>query len=285
MTLEVIIIVIVTIAGILAALAIRFAYSIHGWAELVGELQDENDALRADTGELCKEKLSLMIDVDDLRSENDHLKNQLDDALTAYENSEKERIRIITATTAKRIIEPAPVEPESAAARSVPEIDWTFDRLPDAPTNFYTCEPYDRFAKNSDQAILQEECFTDAHTGIRYITIDGIAYKCAAMATAYGTDIGNTFEIELECGTVERIIMADFKHDISKPSANDFGDSCVNYDGRDCINVIEFVCDMKEVDPVVKNTGTMGVLNEYGGIYGTDGNIKRITFTGRKWEP
>ena len=164
-----------------------------------------------------------------------------------------------------------------------PSKDYSYDRLPGTPTNFYTCEPYDRFAKNSDQAILQEECFTDAYTGIRYITIDGTPYKCVAMATAYGTEIGNTYEIELECGTVEHIIMADFKHDISKPSAGDFGDPCVNYDGRDCINVIEFVCDMKEVESVVKSMGTMGVLNEYGGIYGTGGNIKRITFTGRKW--
>ena len=48
MTLEVIIIVIGIIAGILAALAIRFAYSIHDWAELTEELQSENDALRAE---------------------------------------------------------------------------------------------------------------------------------------------------------------------------------------------------------------------------------------------
>lgn len=176
-------------------------------------------------------------------------------------------------------------EAEMRDESPAPAKNYSYDRLPDAPTNFYACEPYDRFAKNSDQAILQEECFTDAYTGIRCLTIDGIAYKCAAMATAYGTDIGNTYEIELECGTVEHIIMADFKHDISTPSAGDFGDPCMNYDGRDCINVIEFVCEMKEVSPVVKSMGTMGVLNEYGGIYGTDGNIKRITFTGRKWRP
>ena len=161
--------------------------------------------------------------------------------------------------------------------------DYSYDRLPDTPTNFYTCEPYDRFAKNSEQATLQEECFTDVYTGIRYITIDGKAYKCAAMATAYGTEIGNTYEIELECGTVENIILGDFKHDISTPSANDYGDPCKNYDGERCINVIEFIVDMRAIPPEVKNFGTMGILEQYGGLYGNGGNIKRITFIGRKW--
>ena len=65
MTLEVIIIVVVIIAGILAALAVRLWYDNRDWAEFAKELQNTNDALREDTSELCKEKLSLMIDVDD----------------------------------------------------------------------------------------------------------------------------------------------------------------------------------------------------------------------------
>lgn len=174
-------------------------------------------------------------------------------------------------------------EAETRDESPAPAKDYSYDRLPGAPTNFYTCEPYDRFTKNSEQAVLQEECFTDAITGIRYAVIDGQKYKCAAMATAYGTEIGNTYEIELECGTVENIILGDFKHDISTPSANDYGDPCKNYDGERCINVIEFIVDMRAIPPEVKNFGTMGILEQYGGLYGNGGNIKRITFTGRKW--
>lgn len=36
------------------------------------------------------------------------------------------------------------------------------------PTNTYRCEDYSGFSRNSEQAILQEDCFTDMETGIRY---------------------------------------------------------------------------------------------------------------------
>lgn len=281
MTLEVIIIVIVTIAGILAALAIRFAYSIHDWAELAEELQSENDALRADTGELCKEKLSLMIDVDDLRSENDHLKNQLDDALAAYENSEKERIRIITA---KHIAESEPVETEPAAARSIPEINWTFDRLPDGLTHTFRCEDFRLFASGTEQWQLQQECITDIDTGIRFYMHSGKPYLCSAMASAYGITIGSGFEVEFENGEIINVIMADFKHDITQARADDFGDPDTDYSGNPCTCVIEFVYDKKVVPRLVLLRGGM-FIERFGGLLGTGANIVRITYEGRIWKP
>lgn len=284
MTLEVIIIVIGIIAGILAALAIRFAYSIHDWAELTEELQSENDALRADTGELCKEKLSLMIDVDDLRSENDHLKNQLDDALAAYENSEKERIRISTATTAKRIIESEPAETEPAAARSIPEINWTFDRLPDGLTNTFRCEDYRLFAEGSEQWKLQRDCFTDPETGIRFYISGNKRYLCAAMASAYGITIGSGFEVEFEGGDVINVIMADFKHSIADASADDFGDPDMNYLGEPTTSVLEFVFDKQTAPKAVHDYGGMFV-EQFGGLYNAGYDIVNINFEGRIWRP
>lgn len=284
MTLEVIIIVIITIAGILTALAIRFAYSIHDWAELVGELQDENDALRADTGELCKEKLSLMIDVDDLRSENDHLKKQLDDALTAYENSEKERIRIITATTAKRIIEPEPVEPESAAVKEEKILQANAkERLPEGHTNVISGMPYTTITdKKSEQWALQLQTYTGKY-GIRcYFDGDRI-YFLAAMGSAYGRTIGDTFRVTLKCGTVMYVMLGEFKDDGTDP--NFFGHPTTHADGYDVTCVLEFIYDAEHINSKALQAGNFCNIEYFGGLHGDGGDIVRIEYLGRKWEP
>lgn len=151
-------------------------------------------------------------------------------------------------------------------------------------TNMYCCEPYDKFVVNSEQAMLQEDCFTDPQTGIRYYLLDGKKYLCAAMATAYGTEIGRTYSVHLKNGYDFDVIVADFKHDISAPRADDYGDITENYDGEAAICIIEFVVDMAFLPRVVKDAGTMSALEQFGGLYGEGGNIIRIIDTGRMWK-
>lgn len=151
-------------------------------------------------------------------------------------------------------------------------------------TNMYCCEPYDKFVVNSEQAMLQEDCFTDTQTGIRYYLLDGKKYLCAAMATAYGTEIGWTYSVHLKNGYDFDVIVADFKHDISAPRADDYGDTTENYDGAAAICIIEFVVDMAFLPRAVKDAGTMSALEQFGGLYGNGGNIVEINDTGRIWK-
>lgn len=173
-----------------------------------------------------------------------------------------------------------------------------YERLPEnIATNRYDCEGY-AFPVNTDQAILQEECYTDPETGIRYYRdYDGNIYYCAAMGTAYGIDIGRCFEVTLECGTKFGVILSDYQHPITIIDPDDFGeiylrddegniiDRLRNADGELVVHVLEFVTDMNVVPKAAIEAGGMHGLEKFGGRHGTGGNIVKIEHLGRKWKP
>ena len=138
--------------------------------------------------------------------------------------------------------------------------------------------------KNSIQYRLQEDCETNYDTGIRayYVHETKTDYYCAALGSAYSRDIGDTWHVMLACGTEFDIILAEFKDD---GTTDYFGYPDENYDDIDCTNVIEFVVDEEYMNPVVKEKGSFTALDYYGGLYGYGGNIKKMTYTGRVWEP
>lgn len=165
--------------------------------------------------------------------------------------------------------------------------------LPDIPTNTYRCEPYlvydeeneiwvDAFIAGSHQNKLQQVCHTDESTGIRYyIDENGKKWYCAALAGAFGIEIGAEYEFTLANGAVIPVIQADYKHSIINPRYDDYGDADINYDGEDCICVIEFVVDMRVIPDKVAKAGTMSALEQYGGLFGHGGNITNVVYYGR----
>ena len=157
--------------------------------------------------------------------------------------------------------------------------------LPDGHTNTYRCEDYRLFDPKSQQAALQRECFTDnLGTGIRiYMSEDELFYYCAALAGAYGTEIGHAYHIKLKCGTTLNVIMGDYKHPIDNVSPDDYGDADVNYDGQPTTSVIEFIVDMNAIPEAVRQSGTMSALGEFGGLYGDGGDIVEIKDLGKVW--
>ena len=161
------------------------------------------------------------------------------------------------------------------------------ERLPgNISTNIFRCEDYRKLnVVNSDQYKLQQECMTDLHTGIRFLCEDHDKYLCAALGTAYGITLGDAWQVTLKCGYQFNIILADFKHPIDNIDPEDFGDIDTNYDDEECINVIEFICDLRISPKKVIQAGTMSALDEFGGIYGDGANIVSIKYLGRKWEP
>ena len=157
-------------------------------------------------------------------------------------------------------------------------------RLPEGATNRFDGMDFRTITDiQSDQYKLQQECFSGIKTGIRMYDTGEEGYYCAALGTAYGTDIGDTWHVTLKNGSEFNIILAEYKHPIDNPDPNDFGDPCKNYDGEDCTNVIDFVFDGDYLPREVLIAGTFTELDFFGGKYGDGGDILKIEYTGRKW--
>lgn len=236
----------------------------HQWDE-EGERIEQ---LEADNKALITEKLQLSIKYDELYDDNV--------ALTAAIKELRQINKELMNEEAAQDISPAPAETVKATGL-LPE---------NVHTNMFRCEPY-KFAKGSQQAKLQEVCRTDPETGIRfyYEHQRSKQWFCAALAGAYGTEIGHAYTFTLANGEVIPVIMSDFKHPIDNVQSDDYGDKDVNYLGDDCLNVIEFVVDMVAIPQPVKQAGTMSALNRFGGLYRYDGDIVEVKDEGRVWRP
>ena len=229
--------------------------------------------------ELIQDKEKLLLENITLQEKNDELYSD-NVKLTAAVKEMRQIIRqnnreLMNKEAVQDIISPAPAETVKATGL-LPE---------NVHTNMFRCEPY-KFAKGSQQAMLQiEVCRTDPETGIRYCDDGQTKWLCAALAGAYGTEIGHAYTFTLANGERIPVIMSDFKHPIDNVRADDYGDVDKNYLGDDCINVIEFVVDMDAVPAEVKQAGTMSVLNMFGGLYSYDGDIADVKDEGRVWRP
>ena len=221
----------------------------------------------------------------DLTKENNELLNRLALYGEAVEKltEEKALLTDLFDEALSRIDEKSAPEPQQEEKSGTV----TSSLLPpsDISTNMFMAEPFDHFAANSEQAILQDECFTDTETGLRYIIIDRERFYCAALAGAYGIEIGKCFRFTLQNGRVLNIILADFKHPIDDPQSDDYGDICEhgNYDGMDAMCIIEFIADFAFMPKAVKDAGTYSVLPQFGGLHGKSGNIVNVEALGRKW--
>lgn len=157
------------------------------------------------------------------------------------------------------------------------------ERLPKGHTNMFMGMPFRKITdKSSDQYALQQECSTHVFSGIRIFEKEG-CYFCVALGTAYGTDIGDTWKVTLRNGSEFKIILAEYKHDITDPDPMDFGDPCHNYDEQDCTNVLEFIYAENIIPDCVLQAGTFTELDFFGGKYGDGGDIVKMEYTGRKW--
>ncbi len=179
----------------------------------------------------------------------------------------------------------------------VPEtIYYSKERLPlGVDTNRYDCEHY-IFGAGSDQRRLQSYCYTDER-GLRFYSHNGQRYYCVAMGGAYGIDIGDIWDVTLECGESFGIILSDYQHPITDVDPNDFGEIYErdiygnvvgilrNYDEEPVCHVLEFIVDMDSLHKSVKMAGTVSALKEFGGLYGDGGNIIDIKYKGRAWQP
>ena len=168
--------------------------------------------------------------------------------------------------------------------RTAPEANKLLkERLPYGMTNTLRFMDYRKITdKNSIQYKLQEDCDTDVDSGIRIFYANGTDYYCAALGSAYGCQVGDTWKVTLVCGTTFNIILAENKDDGS--NGESFGDNDTNYDGDPCTNIIEFVVDEDYMPSAVLSAGTYTVFGSLGGLHGKGGNIVKMEYTGRVWK-
>ena len=245
------------------------------------QTEERLQTYKAYNAELINANNTLSVELKAFREENKRLAEDNEGYLQILKKMLAERERTEQAEQTVQEEQPEPEKLEEEKPRTV-----TANGLIPygVPTNFFCCEPYDRFNKSSAQYRLQQECMTEPETGLRvYIDKNGKRYYTAALAGAYGTEIGRAYAVELQNGTQFNVMLSDYKHPIDDARADDYGDWAVNYDGEDVLCVIEFITDMALLPKVCKDAGTMSALPMFGGLYGHGGNIVSMEDLGRVW--
>lgn len=256
---------------ILICVVCKLRESLDAWQNQVVEKSMMLDNALIDKRLVVKEKAQLEVELNAALE----VAEKKDTHIAALE-AEVEHLKTVIAAKEQQ---KEPPRCENAA------VTWTLDRLPAGKTNTYRCMDFRTITdKSSGQYMLQNEdfTFTEDNTGLRFSIIDGEKYYHAALATAYGIDIGNTWRVALDTGYTFNVIHAEYKHDIKNPRADDFGDPDVNYAGDETTSVIEFVNDMTVMPRELRGLGGM-FSEDFGGKAGVLGNIVEMNPTGRKW--
>ena len=259
--------------------------------EIQAQTEERLQTYKAYNAELINANNTLSVELNAFREENKRLAEDNEGYLQILKKMLAERER------SEQNVPEETEKPETEETRQI-----TADGLLPfgVPTNFFCCEPIEiidridedgtplyksAFNPKSAQYRLQQDCTTEVGTGLRvYTDKNGNRYYTAALAGAYGTEIGRAYAVELQNGTQFNVILGDYKHPIDDIRADDYGDWAVNYDGEDVLCVIEFIADMALLPKVCKDAGTMSALSMFGGLYGHGGNIVSMQDLGRVWE-
>lgn len=142
--------------------------------------------------------------------------------------------------------------------------------LPDLPTNMKHYTDYRCYNINgTPHKRLQEVSYTDEF-GCRRYNDD----YCVALGSFYSDCIGDRFEVTLDTGVTFTIITADMKADIHTDESNRYH-PCVNYDGENCANVLEFIIDDDKVSAEMYDYGSVDYYDYF------KGNISKMVYLGR----
>lgn len=273
MTLEIIIIAIFAFAAVLAAIL-----AVHNIKELsdahseIDILTEHNTGLSLDNARLTHLNDDLARDLEVERTNSKELRQIIIDYEIAAKSQQEEN----------QLNELEPDENDEILQVNAKE------RLPAGHTNVISGMPYTAITNHaSEQWKLQcdENTFTGDY-GIRCYSDNERVYFLAAMGSAYGRTIGDAFRVTLKCGTVMYVMLAEYKDDGTDP--NFFGHPAPNYDEEIATCILEFIYDPEKIDAKVRGengSGTFTVFDEFGGLYGDGGDIVKIEYLGRRWEP
>ena len=276
--------IIVFLAAVCAVLTAAFVILFSKYRDMSGTVDamlDYIDKIDGDKKQLIDDKREMYAEIGRLKSDNDTLA----DAVRALRKRNSELVNINKELTSR---EPAAIsqqEDDEIAADEVLQANAIFPQepLPEGHTNVISGMPYTTITnKRSEQWALQLQAFTGKY-GIRcYFDGDHI-YFLAAMGSAYGRTIGDTFRVTLRCGTELYVMLAEYKDDGTDP--NFFGHPTKHADGYDVTRVLEFIYDAEHINSKALQAGNFCNIEHFGGLHGDGGDIAKIEYLGRKWKP
>ncbi len=116
---------------------------------------------------------------------------------------------------------------------------------------------------------LQQAAYTD-DDGLRRFNNDYIV----ALGEFYSVNIGDRFKITLDSGNEFTVILGDGKDPCDCDDTNMYA-PCIDYDGVDCANVIEFIIDDDVLEASVYAYGSLNCIPKF------SGNIIKMEYLGR----
>ena len=142
--------------------------------------------------------------------------------------------------------------------------------VPDIPTHVKFCTDYRAYNLwYTPHYRLQQGAWTDEY-GLRRYNDDYLV----ALGSYYSTDIGDRFEVTLDTGKIFTVMMADGKWDIDCDENNMYT-PCVDYNGEEAGNLLEFIIDKYSVSNEMYDYGS---LDYYDGF---KGSVVKMVYLGR----
>lgn len=142
--------------------------------------------------------------------------------------------------------------------------------LPSLPTHIKTFTDYRYYGLwYTPHYRLQQVAYTDTN-GLRRFNEDYIV----AMGAFYSTGIGDRFKVSLDSGSEFTVILGDGKHPADCDPTNMYA-PCINYDGENCANILEFIIDDDVLPTDIYNYGSIEKIS------GFAGNIVKMEYLGR----
>lgn len=228
--------------------------NVHGKVEL---LQQENDRLISEIAYYKEQNEELQALTNSLFDINEHLQSTIKETkICVNELPEKE-------------LDSKMITTDYILRSGKWEINETVP-LPPLPTDFKACTDYRCYnIEGTPHNRMQQACYTD-ELGCRRFNTD----YCVALGSFYSDRIGDRFEITLDTGVTFNVITADMKAD-AHTDANNMYHPCVNYNGENAANVLEFIVD---TDILSKKAYLYGSLDYYDYF---KGNIIKMVYLGR----
>lgn len=124
--------------------------------------------------------------------------------------------------------------------------------LPDIDTSVKTFTDYRCYnIVGTPHKRLQQVCYTDSN-GFRRFGEDYVV----ALGSYYSIDIGDRYRVTLDTGVEFTVILGDCKADCDTDVSNMYA-PCVNYDGENVGNLLEFIIDADVLPDEVYNYGDL----------------------------
>lgn len=220
-------------------------------------LQQENNRLISEVAYYKEQNEELQALTDNLFDINEHLQNTLKETETHTDQLPEEEIDSKMVTT------------DYIIYSDKWEINETVP-LPPLPTDFKACTDYRCYnIEGTPHNRMQQACYTD-ELGCRRFNTD----YCVALGSFYSDRIGDRFEITLDTGVTFNVITADMKAD-AHTDANNMYHPCVNYNGENAANILEFIVD---TDTLSEEAYSYGSLDYYDYF---KGNVVKMVYLGR----